>query len=183
VEERAPGRFCGMKSQSFASESGRWVSRHVCLPVLALLLPVLIACSARTNPENSQPPAPAQASLASSSEAASDGNLGQLFSRIWRVTKFPSPPAPGSIYIFLSNGTLLETSCVETYRIATWTIDKKAPRILRIAEDGQLAFTATIAELTDTTLRLQQELVRSREKKDLTLTAVDQESACPDLPK
>jgi len=51
-------------------------------------------------------------------------DLTQLFSRIWQVTNAPSKPASGSIYIFLANGTLLETSCVETYRIATWTIDK-----------------------------------------------------------
>jgi hypothetical protein len=107
--------------------------------------------------------------------------LSLLFSRIWRVSKSPSPPAPGPSTF--SNGTLLETSCVETYRIAIWTVDKKAPGILRIVEDGQLTFTATIAELTDTTLRMQQDLVRSHEKKDLTLKAVEQESVCPDLPK
>ena len=99
------------------------------------------------------------------------------------MTKSPSPPAPGAIYIFLANGILLETSCVETYRIATWTIDKNDAGVLRVSEDGQPAFNATIVELTGTTLRLQQELIRSHEKKDLTLTAVAQESVCPDLPK
>jgi hypothetical protein len=81
----------------------------------------------------------------------------------------------------LANGTLLETSCVETYRIATWTIDKKAPRVLHIVEDAQLAFTASIAELTDTTLRLQQRLARGNEIRDVTLRAAEQEFVCPDL--
>jgi hypothetical protein len=141
-----------------------------------------MACSAQPNSESSTPPA--NASLASPPSAAiSEESLAPLFQRIWRVDKSPSLPALGTIYIFLPNGTLLETSCVETYRIATWTMDKEMPRLLRVVEDGQPAFTATIADLTDTTLRLQQELVRSHEKKELTLTAVEQESVCPDLPK
>jgi hypothetical protein len=81
----------------------------------------------------------------------------------------------------LPNGTLLETSCVETYRIATWTIDKSSPQELRVVEDRQLAFTANITKLTNTTLRLQQHLVRSKETRELTLAAVEGELVCPDL--
>src|SRR5437879_2582223 len=110
-------------------------------------------------------------------------DLTQLFSRIWQVTNAPSKPASGSIYIFLPNGTLLETSCVETYRIATWTIDKRAPSELRVVEDKQLAFTAVITELTDRTLRLRQSLARGKERRDITLKAVEREFVCPDLPK
>lgn len=110
-------------------------------------------------------------------------NLTQLFSRVWRVTKSPSQPAPGSIYVFLPNGTLLQTSCSETYRIATWTINKAAPRVLRVTEDGRLAYTATIAQLTDTTLQLQRTLISNNEKQTITLTAVQKEFVCPDLRK
>jgi hypothetical protein len=83
----------------------------------------------------------------------------------------------------LPNGTLLETSCVETYRVATWTVDKAAPRELRVVEDRQLAFTANIAELNDSTLRLQKELVRSKETKDVTYSAVEGGFVCPDMQK
>ena len=160
------------------------IERYLRLPVLSLLLIGLIACSQMSNAENSQPQTSVEVSPTSTpAKTAYNGNLTQLFSRIWRVTNAPSQPASGSIYIFLPNGTLLETSCVETYRIATWTIDKKAPRVLRVVEDGQLAFTVRIAELTDSRLRLQQNLVRSNEKRDITLTAVEQEFVCPDLPK
>jgi glucose/arabinose dehydrogenase len=157
------------------------------LPLLSLLIVGLIACS-QTQAETKAETQPSPSSVAASPTAtlagtAADTDLTQLFSRAWRVTNAPSQPAPGSIYIFLPNGTLLETSCVETYRIATWTIDKAAPRVLRVVEDGRLAFTATIAELTNTTLRLQQNLVPSNEKRDITLTAVEQEFVCPDLPK
>jgi hypothetical protein len=112
-----------------------------------------------------------------------DANLASLFSHIWRVTKAPSQPAPGSIFIFLANGTLLETSCTETYRIATWTIDKASPRELRVVEDQQLAFTANIAELTNSTLTLQKRLVRSKQTQDEAFTAVEGEYVCPDLRK
>ena len=124
---------------------------------------------------------PAAAAPSSKSKTVASTSLSQLFSRIWSVEKAPSQPALGSIYVFLPNGTLLETSCGETYRIATWTIDKKAPRVLRVVEDGQLAFTATITNLTDTDLRLQQHLTRVNETRELTLKAIAKEFVCPDL--
>ena len=65
-----------------------------------------------------------------------DADLSRLFSHIWKVAKAPSPAPAGSIYIFLPNGPLLETSCVEIYRIATWMVEKDAPRDLRVVEDG-----------------------------------------------
>jgi hypothetical protein len=110
-------------------------------------------------------------------------DLTTLFSRIWQDTGAASKPAPGSIYIFLPNGTLLQTSCVETYRIATWTIDKKAPSVLRVMEDKQLAFEATITELTDRILRLKQNLVRSKEVRNLVLKPIERELVCPPLRK
>jgi hypothetical protein len=127
----------------------------------------------------SEKPAP----VVQPADPAPDTGLQSLFSHVWRVTKAPSTPPPGSIYIFLPNGTLLETSCVETYRIATWTVDKAAPRVLRVVEDRQLAFTANIAELSDSTLRLQKQLVRSKETQDVAYSAVEGEFVCPDMPK
>ena len=122
--------------------------------------------------------------LTSPAVAATNADQGQLFGRIWRISKAASAPASGSIYIFLSNGTLLETSCVETYRVATWTADKKDPGVLQIVEDHRPAFTAKIIESTDNTLRLQQTLLMGgKESRELTLTSVDQEFVCPDLPK
>ncbi|MDQ2841785.1 MAG: hypothetical protein M3Y72_12245 [Acidobacteriota bacterium] len=110
-------------------------------------------------------------------------DLTGLFGRVWQVTNAPSKPAAGSIYIFMLNGTLLETSCVETYRIATWTVDKRTPLMLHVVEDKQLAFTAAITELTESTLRLRQSLARSKETREITLKAVEREFVCPDLPR
>lgn len=95
----------------------------------------------------------------------------------------PSQPASGSIYIFLPNGTLLETSCAETYRIAKWSANPKDPKALTVVEDGQSAFTAKIVELTRTTLWLQKKFVRSSEQQDVRFTAIEKEFVCPDLPK
>jgi len=171
------------------------VTKHLSLSVLSFLVIGLTACSQSSDAGNPQPSAIVTASttpikspqpsapVAVSPPRPTGISLSQLFSRVWRVTKAPSQPPSGSIYIFLPNGTLLQTSCGEPYRIATWTVDKSAPRVLRVVEDKQLAYTATIAQLTDTTLQLQKNLVRSNEKQAVTLTAVQQEFVCPDSRK
>lgn len=143
---------------------------------------VLCGCS-RAPTSSSAAPSEKPAPVVQPADAAPDTSLQALFSHIWRVTKAPSTPPLGSIYIFLPNGTLLETSCTETYRVATWTVDKAAPRELRVVEDRQLAFTAKIAELNDSTLRLQKQLVRSKESQEVTSSAIEGEFVCPDMPK
>ena len=150
--------------------------RALGVSAIVCLLSGLVACT--TSDLTDTPSMPTE-----SSETSQSGDLTQLFSRIWQVTDAPSQPPSGSIYIFLANGTLLQTSCTETYRIATWTIDKESPQMLQVVEDGALAFTAQIEELSDTTLRLQRNLVRSNETQDITLTATQQEFVCPDLPR
>jgi hypothetical protein len=140
---------------------------------------LLGGCSKAPSGAPSEKPAP----VVQPADPTPDTGLQSLFSHIWRVTKAPSPPSSGSIYIFLPNGTLLETSCVETYRVATWTVDKAAPRKLRVVEDRQLAFTANISELSDSTLRLQKQLVRSKDSQDVTYSAIEGELVCPDMPK
>jgi hypothetical protein len=111
-------------------------------------------------------------------------NLDPLFTNIWRITSATPYPSSGSIYIFFRNGALLETSCVETYRIATWKADPRNPGTLEVTEDGRLAFTATILSLTSHDLRLGQTLASANhEVRDVTLTAVDKEFVCPDMPK
>lgn len=167
------------------------------LPGLSVLLIGLSVCSESSNAGNAAPPtsaatpptasanpqSPSTPVTTASTRAISSADLTQLFSRVWRVTKAPTTPASGSIYVFLPNGTLLQTSCREPYRIATWKIDKSAPRILRVTEDGRQAYTAKIVGLTNTTLQLQRSLDRSNENQALTLTAVDREFVCPDLPR
>lgn len=123
----------------------------------------------------------AHAQAASSPKAEPARSLSQLFSRIWKVESAPSKPALGSLYIFMANGTLLETSCTETYRIARWSIDKQSPMTVRVVEDGRLAFTASIKKLDDSTLRIQKRLAHGNETQNVTMKAVEREFVCPDL--
>jgi hypothetical protein len=162
------------------------INRKGFLPLLSFLLMTSITGVAAAQVANMNQPqqSPRQQTVAQTRVSpARSRNLTPLLSKIWRVASAPSQPANGSIYIFLANGTLLQTSCVETYRIGTWTINKAQPDVLRVVEDGQLAYTAKITELTNTTLRLEKTLVRSNERQNLTLTAVEREFVCPDLPK
>ena len=108
----------------------------------------------------------------------------QLSGRIWRIAGSPAQVAAGTIYIFVPDGTLLETSCVETYRIARWTTDGGTPNLLRVFEDGQLAFTAKVVEIAPGRLKLQRKLARgNQETREMVLNAVNNEFVCPDLPK
>jgi hypothetical protein len=159
--------------------------QHLLLPVLSLLVAGLMSCSQSGNLSGSTS-AVAQAITPSSTQATPSAppsyDLTQMFSKIWRVTA-PSGSAPNSLYVFLPNGTLLQTSCVETYAIFPWTIDKADPKVLKVDENGRPAYTAEILELSNTTLRLKQKLIPSNETKEITLTAVETEFVCPDLPK
>lgn len=122
--------------------------------------------------------------IVSQTQSTPKSDLAPLFANIWRVTSATPYPSSGRIYIFLSNGTLLETSCVETYRIATWKADPKTPGTLEVTEDGRLAFTAAILSLTSHDLHLRQTLAfGNHEVHEVTLTAIDKEFVCPDMPK
>ena len=144
------------------------ISQSLRLSAFALAL-TLTACS--HVPTSNDPPAPAR--------PAAD----PLFQHAWQLTQAPTLPARGSLYVFLANGTLLETSCGEPYRIALWTRDPADPHVLHVVEDQLPVFTATIADVNDKTLHLQQKLTRVAVTNDLTFTAIDQEFVCPDLPK
>lgn len=152
---------------------------------LLFLLMGLIACSQGPSTEVSNKPSPAKEQPAPAAAVTTrDGDVGRLLGRIWRISKTPVEPGPGSAYIFLPNGTLFETSCVETYRIATWAVDPNEKGVLRVTEDQRPAFTLKLEESTGDSLRLKQTLLMgSQESSDITLTAVEQEYVCPDLPK
>jgi hypothetical protein len=191
--------FTGLRAELRHSVECQIMKKLVRKTVLAtcLMAPLvaLAACS--------QPQVPTAESDNSSAEAAAespdatvaqtpDGDgmtseAGQsftpLFSHIWRVDDATNESAPGSIFIFVANGTLLQTSCVETYGIYGWSVDKDAPNRLNVEENGQLAYTADIRELTNETLELELNLVLSNEIKEMTLSAVEEEFVCPDLPR
>lgn len=171
------------RSGLWGSVSMRWIG-------ILLLAVVLAGCThvPTAGPDAMHDPKPASGSAAPE-KSASENKAEQsamndlLVTRVWRVTEAPSPPAFGSVYIFLPNGTLVETSCGEPYRIALWKRDPKDGRVVQVTEDKQPAFVGTIRELSETTLQMDQKLTRSEEVRPLTLTAVKDEFVCPDLPK
>jgi hypothetical protein len=103
----------------------------------------------------------------------------QLEGHIWKVEQ-PASGFLGTIYIFVGDGTLMETSCKETYRIAKWNSDQKSPRSLQVIEDGQPAFTADVLEAGPSGVRLKRRL-RHGETDEMKLTPVSGEFVCPDL--
>ena len=108
--------------------------------------------------------------------AATDLAAGPLVSTVWRITS-PTGRPLGSFYIFLPNGTLVMTSCVETYRLATWRAESTDR--LTIVEDPPVQYTADIQALSENRLNLRLNL-RS-EQVDLTLEAAQAPFVCPDL--
>ena len=103
----------------------------------------------------------------------------QLVAHIWRVEQ-PASGFLGTIYIFVADGTLLESSCKETYRIAKWSTESKSAQTIQVVEDGQPAFTGTIMEASPTGMRLQRRM-RHGETDELKLSAATGEFVCPDL--
>jgi hypothetical protein len=162
------------------------VQKSIARIVWLFLLPASLTAGSRAPSAESPQQSVGAQELPASAPAVgtADTDLNRPLGRIWRVSGATAGRASGSIYVFLPNGTLLETSCVETYRIATWTSHKNEPGVLRVVEDGRPAFTAKIGESTGKTLQLQQTLLLgSKERRDLALTSVEGEFVCPDLLK
>ncbi|MBD1911007.1 MULTISPECIES: hypothetical protein [unclassified Leptolyngbya] len=170
------------------------IRRAFLLMAFSLTLTGLTACSPAQAPEQqaTTPSTTSASTTAPSTSSGADpaiasatpaGDLTILFSKIWRVSSAPSDPAPGSINVFLPNGTLLQTSCVETYAISGWTADREVPNRLQVTEGGQPVYNAEILELSNTTLRLRLNLIPSNETQEITYTAVEDEFTCPDLPR
>ena len=138
-----------------------------------VLVALLVGCTPQQNTAprsdagnvSAPPPAPGLAA-------------GPLVSTVWRITS-PADRPLGSFYTFLPNGTLVMTSCVETYRLATWqaeTTDR-----LAIAEDPTVRYTADILTLSEDNLRLRLNL-RS-EQVEMTFEPAQAPFVCPDLPR
>ncbi len=100
-----------------------------------------------------------------------------LLTNAWRVT---SPGrAPGSLYAFHPDGTLLMTSCVEVYRLARWSAH--AAGRITIAEDRSIVYEAEIVDEQPERLTLR--LYLRNEQVELTLEPATVPFVCPDLPR
>jgi hypothetical protein len=100
----------------------------------------------------------------------------QFVGKVWLATD-PSA-APGTLRIFLPNGTLLMDSCGETYRLAEWRT--VCERRLEWTEDTA-RIAAEITRLTDDELELRLQL--GGEAKDEAYRVAKAPMVCPDVPR
>ena len=122
--------------------------------------------------------APTSANIPAPPAAAPGIAAGPLVGTVWRIAS-PTGRPFGSFYIFLPNGTLVMTSCVETYRLATWQTE--GTDRLTIAEDPTVSYTADILALSENSLRLRLNL-RS-EQVEIAFDPAQAPFVCPDLPR
>ncbi len=87
--------------------------------------------------------------------------------------------APGTVRVFLSDGTLIMDSCVEGYRLTTWRAT--GPSSVEWDEDTA-RIEAEILEASADALRLRLTL-RGGEARDETYRPATVPFVCPDLPR
>lgn len=93
--------------------------------------------------------------------------------KVWAETTRDA--APGSLRIFLPDGTLVSTSCVETYRLSRWT--RLAPTRISWQEDGA-RIDAEILQLSGSELKLRLRLVGGAREE--TFAAAAGPTTCPE---
>jgi len=150
------------------------------IPFHALLLAAtaLAGCSPSGNTPEPVLPAPGPApSQASNQTLPPPLDRSALLQRhVWELHS-PAGRPPRSIYVFLPDGSLLMSSCVETYRIASWMLNDAGQ--VEIREDAQTRYLATITELTEATLKLKLNLIS--EEIELGFRKTEPQTVCPDL--
>jgi hypothetical protein len=123
--------------------------------------------------------------LSACSERDSDGPRSQVaieeaqpsfVGKVWMSTD--TAAAPGTLRIFLPNGTLVMDSCWETYQLAQWqSVDGR-----RIEwHEGPAKIEAEVAQVTDERLLLRLQLVG--ETKEEAYRAAQIPFICPDMPR
>ena len=105
-----------------------------------------------------------------------DGTTDGLVGKVWVATD-PSA-APGTLRIFLANGTMVMDSCGETYRLSAWK--RLDDRHVEWTEDGA-SIRAEVAALTSDRMRLTLQLKSGA--KDETYRSATVPTVCPDLPR
>jgi hypothetical protein len=100
-----------------------------------------------------------------------------LTNRVWM--RDGEDGLPGTKLIFLSDGTLVQDSCWETYRLSPWTMTSDTA--LSWNEDG-MEIPAEIVSITGSELVLRLSLVGG-ESDEQRYSAAAVPFLCPDMPK
>ncbi len=108
----------------------------------------------------------------------SDEGEGGWTDRVWVRTAETGELPPGSMQVFLSDGTLITDSCWETYRLSRW--EQVSDATIRWEEDG-VPIEADIVSATDAELVLSLKLVGGAEEQ--RFVPADVPYVCPDMPR
>lgn len=104
------------------------------------------------------------------------GAQGKIEDRVWLDTDPAAPP--GSLRAFLSDGTMILTSCGETYRLAPW---RRMDATNVVWEEDGRTIRAEIGVLGPKQLALV--LTRGAETVTRSFRAAEAPVVCPDLPR
>ena len=129
-----------------------------------------------TNAPPSTPvqPAPSPAAPASAPAAEPASSAQAFVDHVWRDTN--PAAASGTLRVFLPDGTLVMTSCVETYRLTRWT--PVGDRRIRWQEDSAV-IEADVVRATASELHLRLHL--AGQIRDEHYVAATVPFVCPDL--
>jgi len=108
-------------------------------------------------------------------EDRAEDNL--LLNRVW-IRAEDESGLPGSMQIFLPNGTLVSDSCWETYRLSQWR--QLSDTAISWDEDGT-TINADITTLSDTELVLALKLGSDVQEQHFVPANIPY--VCPDMPK
>lgn len=142
------------------------------------LLVLALLCGCQATPEPA-PPADSGTSVSISGDTAADaavapGTRDQLVNRVW--VRSDSTGMPGVLRLFLADGTLLQDSCWETYRLSEWTMESDST--LRWSEDGA-EIRADVITLAEDELLLRLNLTSGAEDQRFAVATVPY--VCPDM--
>lgn len=138
--------------------------------ILALITACCFGATAPAMAQESDAPPAGEATL----EAESDN---PLLNRVW-VRSDDTSGMPGSMQIFLADGTLISDSCWETYRLSNW--QQLSDTEISWDEDG-MTINAEIASLTAGELVLNLKLIGGDAQQRFIPATVPY--LCPDMPK
>ena len=121
-------------------------------------------------------PATAQDTEDATDDAGDDAE-NPLLDKVW-VRSDTDPNLPGSMQIFLGDGTLVTDSCWETYRLSKW--QQVSDSAISWDEDG-MTINADIASVSATELVLNLKL--GSDVQEQRFVTADVPYVCPDMVK
>lgn len=110
-------------------------------------------------------------------ESEDEDKSNPLLNRVWMQAESESG-LPGSMHIFLADGTLVSDSCWETYRLSKW--QQVTETEISWDEDGTI-INADITALSDAELVLNLKLVGG--DQEIRLAPAQVPYLCPDMPR